>query len=86
MMTDDSDECTLYTGINIDSHSRFCWQNQNHIDLEFSIVINMPARARARNVLLSRARARERAKYKLAFILDQRTFTSMSTKVKWLGI
>ena len=36
----------LYTGINIDSHSRFCWQNQNQVDLEFSIVINMRARAK----------------------------------------
>ena len=37
----------LYNGINIDSHSRFCWQNQNQVDLEFSIVINIRARARA---------------------------------------
>ena len=23
-------------GININSHSRFCWQNQNHFDLQVS--------------------------------------------------
>ena len=56
--------CTVHWRIDIDSHSRFCWQNQNHFDSEFSIVLNM--RARARNVLLARARARERAKCELA--------------------
>ena len=30
------------------SYTRFCWQNQNHFDLEFTIVINMRARARAK--------------------------------------
>ena len=44
------------TGINIDSHSRFCWQNQDHFDLQFSI----GARA-ARRRAGARARVRARA-------------------------
>ena len=36
--------CTLAL-TDIDSHSHFSWQNQNHFDLQFSI--GAPARARA---------------------------------------
>ena len=51
-----ANELALYTGINIDSHSRFCWQNQDHFDLQFSIGAG------------SGTGAGERAKYELAFI------------------
>ena len=29
--------CLVYNGINIYSHSRFGWQNQDNFDLQFSI-------------------------------------------------
>ena len=50
-----ANELALYTGFNIDLHSRFCWQNQNHFGLQFSIG----------------ARARARAKYELALTVSR---------------
>ena len=38
--------CTL--ALTLDSHSRLCWQNQNHFNLQLSIVARARRRAQAR--------------------------------------